>query len=52
VVINNHTEAPVRRRLSVFAVLLAGSAGLTGLAPPTAVAATTVVGGHRHAAHR
>jgi hypothetical protein len=42
VVINNHTEAPMRRRLSVFAVLLAGSAGLTGLAPPTAVAVTTV----------
>lgn len=31
----------MRRRLSVFAVLLAGSAGLTGLAPPSAVAAAT-----------
>jgi hypothetical protein len=39
VVINHHTEVPVRRRLSVFAVLLAGSAGLAGLAPPTALAA-------------
>ncbi|MGW4065181.1 hypothetical protein ACWEGE_43315 [Amycolatopsis sp. NPDC004747] len=29
----------MRRRFSVLAVLLAGSAGLTGLAPPTAVAA-------------
>ncbi|WP_233223353.1 hypothetical protein [Amycolatopsis sp. CA-128772] len=31
----------MRRTLSVFAVLLAGSAGLTGLAPPAAVAAGT-----------
>jgi len=32
----------VRRTLSVFAVLLAGQAGLTGLAPPQAGAATAV----------